>query len=70
VAGGTGKLAVIRQVRIGLLWRQAIQSLVSQNGQLKIKNMSHWQPVKLPRDARDVLTPSTRRVAAAAFYTA
>lgn len=45
-AVGGGKLAVVHKV----LWRQAIQDLVNENGQLKFDMRSHWQPTKLPQD--------------------
>ena len=51
-AGSRGKLAVIRQI----LWRHAIQHFVHQNYQLEFNALSHWQPMKLPQDGRDVLT--------------
>ena len=54
-AGSKGKLSVIRQI----LWRQAIQHFAHQNYQLEFNALSHWQPIKLPQDGRDVLTTSS-----------
>ena len=54
-----------------VLWRQTIQRIVNQNGQLKFNMPSQWQQMKLLQDGRDVLVlSSTSSKRAVAFCTA